>query len=342
MDFRETHNQEEFEALLKKQGYPFTQGFAYGAWHEAMGKKVFRFVGYERQEPVALFQAIRFELPLDKHFLYVPHGPVISQDAPDGTMKAWYARATELLRNQQALFLRFDVSPPERESLLDPIRSRFLAVPKAGYASSSVQPKYEWEIDVAGRSEEELLAKMHPKARYNIELARRKGVRIEIIDTDLERFASVLYGLLKETAQRQGFHLHPEGYYRHILAYASRMKNAFLVLAYEGEMPIAAHLVVVFGKTATYMHGGSSHEHRQLMAPVLAHFEGMKEAHRRGYAAYNLGGVSHNGWYRRWQGITTFKQRLGGRLVSHGILRDIVGKPFWYMLYMLQRKLRSL
>ncbi len=67
------------------------------------------------------------------------------------------------------------------------------------------------------KPEEELLARMKQKTRYNVRLAEKKGVVVEDPPkagrSDSEAL-EIFLKLQKETAQRQGFFVHPNSYYR--------------------------------------------------------------------------------------------------------------------------------
>ncbi len=69
--------------------------------------------------------------------------------------------------------------------------------------------RYTFIIDLA-KSEEELLKNMHQKTRYNIRLAERKGVKVEI-DNSEKAFEEYLK-LTKTTTKRQKFYAHGENY----------------------------------------------------------------------------------------------------------------------------------
>ena len=57
---------------------------------------------------------------------------------------------------------------------------------------------------------------MPPKNRYNIRLAENKGVAIEIIENNFEKYFEDFYNLIERTAKRNNFKLHPEIYYKNI------------------------------------------------------------------------------------------------------------------------------
>ena len=41
-----------------------------------------------------------------------------------------------------------------------------------------------------------------------------------------------------------------------------------------------------------------------------------------------------------WEGISEFKTRFKGEVLTYNDSYDIVGQPFWYILYNLRKKIR--
>ena len=79
-----------------------------------------------------------------------------------------------------------------------------------GYSSDQIQFKNTVLIDL-NPSEEELLARMKQKTRYNIRLAEKKGVTVRVGTKD---DLSMLYKMYAETSVRDGFVIRDEGYYK--------------------------------------------------------------------------------------------------------------------------------
>src|SRR6185436_17850795 len=78
------------------------------------------------------------------------------------------------------------------------------------YSSDQIQFKNTILIDLK-LSEEEMLARMKQKTRYNIRLAEKKGVVVRIgTAEDL----GTLYRMYAETSVRDGFVIRDEGYYQ--------------------------------------------------------------------------------------------------------------------------------
>ena len=95
--------------------------------------------------------------------------------------------------------------------------------------------------------EEELLARMKGKTRYNVRLAARKGVGVE--ETGFEEAWDTFYRLLEGTAERNGFAIRRSHEYLHdsMRAMYDAGQGRFFFAAYEGEL-LAAIFVFTFGE----------------------------------------------------------------------------------------------
>lgn len=124
------------------------------------------------------------------------------------------------------------------------------------------------------KTEEEILAEMKPKWRYNIRLAEKKWVKIfekEKIDENIKIF----YDLMMETTSRDWFFWNSFEYYKIFLENISNSKLLFA--EYEGKI-IAAWIFTFDEKIAIYYYWASTSDKnfRNLMAPYLLQWEAMK------------------------------------------------------------------
>ena len=168
------------------------------------------------------------------------------------------------------------------------------------------------EVDLSGGMAG-VLARMTSKGRYNVGLARRHGVEVEV--TTDPASAARFHPLLAETAARQGFAAEPLCYLMDLAAtlFPARMAAAFFA-TYRGET-LAAAIAVFFGPRATYLYGASRREHREVMAPSALQAAIMASAIDRGCTTYDLYGIDAQGdradhAYRR---LSQFKRQFGGR-----------------------------
>jgi lipid II:glycine glycyltransferase (peptidoglycan interpeptide bridge formation enzyme) len=224
-------------------------------------------------------------------------------------------------------------------------------VPSGARLTIDVNPAQTLITDLT-KSEEELLAGMHEKTRYNIRVAQRHGVDV---DLDHRSFEEV-WPLFSETSSRGAFRLHEKHYYETMLA-SLRGGDVTVFcptcptkpwrsgIGHKTSLPLAATIMVDFGYTRTYLHGASSSQHREFMAPTLLHWRLMLDAKARGLRWYDWWGVAPRGApaSHPWAGISRFKRGFGGEEVSSPGTYDIVTRPARYFLYTLSRQLvRSL
>lgn len=207
------------------------------------------------------------------------------------------------------------------------------------------QPQDEWVIDVRV-DEDELLAQMHSKTRYNIRLAQRKGVTV--IE---KKNADTFWQLNAQTRKRDEFKSHGKEYYDTLIAQPFMSQYT----AMYNDSAIASILCATFGNSMTYVHGASSNEHRNVMAPYLLQWYAMQSARTQQLHWYNMGGVapatekgtqtSFHGYTwdptHRFTGITRFKVGFGGEVRHFPDAIDIVLRPLKYKLFQLARKLKG-
>ncbi|WP_045223212.1 lipid II:glycine glycyltransferase FemX [Desulfonatronum thioautotrophicum] len=169
-------------------------------------------------------------------------------------------------------------------------------------------------VDI-GRPEEEILAGMKPKTRYNIGLAHRKGVTVARADTDnLPAF----YELYCQTARRNGF---PICAYRHFTAlfqaHAQKPGTSellFLLAGHAGNL-LAGAIIAISGRTAVFLHGASATINRRLMGSHALHWAGMQTARSLGCTRYDMGAVSPGvAPDHPFYGLFRFKTGFGGTI----------------------------
>jgi peptidoglycan pentaglycine glycine transferase (the first glycine) len=281
-------------------------------------------------------------LPLGLTLAYVPRGPLANWQQP-AELEALVARLDQLCRARRAICLKWEPDLPD-----DPDCARRLA--SLGFRPSphTVQPRRSLVVDLAG-SEAEVLGRMKQKTRYNIGLARKKGVSARAAGSaaDLERFIT----LMQATGARDGFGIHAPAYYRRAYELFQPGGHCALLLAEYQESPtrepelLAGVMAFAVGGQAWYLYGASSDRERPRMAPYLAQWEAMRWARTQGARWYDLWGVPDEdeaaleaGFEQRHEGlwgVYRFKRGFGGRLVRTIGAWDRVYNPLLYRAYLL-------
>jgi len=286
---------------------------------------------YEIEENYVLLRP----LALGKTFLYAPE--IKLSDLED--IKEFLVKTKEIAQKNNAIFLRLDINEPvSQESILLIKKYKFIK------AFEEIQPEYRQIVSITG-SEEEILAQMKPKGRYNIRLAQKHGVKIQEID-DME----VFYKLFEETARRDGFTIRPKAYFKQMLDDLGKIGYVKLLAAYYQNKPVAAEILSIYKDTASYLYGASANEARQTMAPYLMHWEAIKLSRENGCKFYDLLAVApfdghednsiNKGLGKKYAGITRFKEQFGGEKVRLMGGWDYIYQPFWYKLFKFIEKVR--
>jgi|GEM_PF-221167 len=160
-------------------------------------------------------------------------------------------------------------------------------------------------------SEDEILARMKPKGRYNVRLARKHGVTV-VRDNSYQGLIDFMR-IQRCTAVRKGLAPTAPAYFRSLLTELVPRGQASLFFAEHRGRRLATALVVNFGRRATYLFGGSLLAQRRVMAPSLLHFEIMRRAKASGCEWYDLWGIAPlDKPDHAWQQISEFKRKLGG------------------------------
>ncbi len=314
------------------------QSWAWGEFKSRHGWQATRLLFQEKGEPVAAASVLQRKLPrLPVSILYVPKGPAL-----DWTEASLVERLLDeletLAHRRRALFVKIDPDvyglgeaptfSPRPTCALE--MASLLTARGWCYSSDQIQFCNTLLLDLT-RSEEELLAAMKQKTRYNVRLAARRGVAVRAgTATDLDTF----YRLYAETAQRDGFVIRPAEYYHDAWGTFLTVGLAHLLLAEFAGETVAGLLLFRFGPTAWYMYGASSDRHRQHMPNYLLQWEAIRQAKAVGCTLYDLWGAPDtlDETDPMW-GVVRFKLGLGGELARGLGAWDFPALRVGYRLY---------
>jgi lipid II:glycine glycyltransferase (peptidoglycan interpeptide bridge formation enzyme) len=228
---------------------------------------------------------------------------------------------------KRTLFVRFD--PPLDFTSLDECALWKNSLKRAGRpfrvfcADTDVQPPDTVLLDLT-LSENELLAQMKTKWRYNIGLAKKKGVTVNCFENSeaLQIFDS-FYTLFRETAQRDGIAVHSRAYYESLFFQADAAHNGAIsaprirlyIAEHEGEA-IAAIITLFLPREAVYLYGASANRKRSLMAPQLLQWQAITDAKKAGSAVYDFYGIPPiDDENHPMHGLYRFKTGFGGTII---------------------------
>jgi len=272
--------------------------------------------------------------------LYAPKGPLL-RNWDDRDLREKVLSHLKIIANKEgAIFIKIDPDvplgggiPDADGSIDDPVGFELEEVLRThGWQSSDDQIQFRNTalIDLTP-PEDEILARMKQKTRYNVRLAGRKGVSVRPGTAD---DFDLLYKMYAETSVRDGFVIRSGDYYK--VLWRTFLEAGMLeplIAEVEGG-PVAAVVIFRFAERAYYMHGMSRATHRNKMPNYLLQWEAMRRAKDTGCKIYDLWGApevfdeSDSMW-----GVFRFKQGLGGEVQRTIGAYDLPVKPLYYKLY---------
>lgn len=270
---------------------------------------------------------------------YIPRGPLINWDNP-----AYRARVLDdlasIARRKRLVFLKIDPeiilstdntlgSPSPELPIGREIRDE-LCERGWKYSPEQIQFKNTMMLDLSG-SEEDWLARMKQKTRYNIRLAVRNGVTIRKAGLD---DLPMLYHMFAETANRDGFVIRPKDYYLDVWTKFINAGMAEGLIAEFDGTTLAGLVFFYLGSRAWYVYGMSTDKYREKMPNYLLQWEAMRSARKQGCLVYDLWGApdildQKDPMY----GVYRFKEGLGAGMVRTIGAWDYPIRPLWYFMY---------
>lgn len=281
------------------------------------------------------FLVLRSPLSSEVDIAYVPFGPELAPDIED--MGSFLERLSQELRpllGARCAFIRWDL-PWEAVHARDPRNFsasgdwqgpplRHLRELRMNLgtdeqnlwkAPRDILPPDTILIDLQA-SEEEILARMHAKTRYNVRLAGRRGVVVTEGDiTDLKKW----YELYLETTTRHGVPAMSLAHLQTIFEERDHASSAVvtkLLLASVDGVMVAGIVVALAPSRATYLYGASTREHRELMGSYAVQWAAIRAAKAHGCLEYDLFGTApRRGAEHPLANVHRFKEGFGGELV---------------------------
>jgi peptidoglycan pentaglycine glycine transferase (the first glycine) len=270
-------------------------------------------------------------LPFGVKMAYIPKGPIGQE---------WSRLINEIddyCKRNRIIFLKIEPDD-QAKGLRNALKS-----PDTLPSPQSIQPRRSMVIDLNGNPEF-ILTRMKQKTRYNIGLARKKGVIVRPWN-DLSGF----HRMMLTTGERDIFGVHSASYYQKAYELFHPAGACELLAAeHEGDI-LAALMVFSAGSRAWYFYGASSDIKRNLMPTYLLQWEAMLWAKMNDCTQYDLWGIPdfdeeylENHFNERsdglW-GVYRFKRGFGGSITRSLGAYDRIYAKLFYKLYRLTIKL---
>lgn len=304
----------------------FLQDWDWGDFQKSRGKHVVRYalveepVGNGNKEEIVFFgQGIKERIG-SRSYIFFPYGPAAKQSGDYNKKLRYFAQELKKA-DKDIVFLRIE---PQG----------WLQLPYRDIVPSVNLNPHKTLILNIRRGDDEILAGMHHKTRYNIKVAQRHGVEIKVLDK--------LPGkdnIFLQTVNRAGIRGFPDDYYEHMVRYFATGKNIgarMYCAMHEGDL-LAANIMLWWNKTAVYLFGGSTENKRNMMAPYLLHWQAMQDARAAGMEKYDFWGIETDPEHP-WHGFSRFKLGFGGEISEYCGTHDFIYKRAWYNVYTILRK----
>ncbi len=307
-------------------------------WKDAGGRPVAAAMLLKKAIPMGGFAA-RLSL------LYIPKGPLM--DWNDAELRTRVLNDLQTLaRRHGAVFVKMDpdvvlgTGVPGREDAAEDASGQTVLADLNRrdwrFSSDQIQFCNTVLLDLTP-PEDELLARMKQKTRYNIRLAEKKGV---VVRAGTPADLPMLYQMYAETSVRDGFVIRDQAYYQTVWQTFMQPSTAqggpsaeSLVAEVEGE-PVAGLFLFHFAGRAYYLYGMSRDIQREKMPTYLLQWEAMRRAKAASCSVYDLWGApdvfdaSDGLW-----GVFRFKEGLGGQVVRTLGAWDYAPNAVTYGLY---------
>ncbi len=336
---------EHLDAIRSRPSVSFLQT---PAWAEVKNEWRGESIGWFDGETIVGSALVLYrQLPKVKRYLaYLPEGPDI--DWSDDDLERWLTPMAAHLKKQGAFGIR--MGPPVvtrrwragtiKQAIADPVLTALSDVPaderdesalavatrltalgwkelptEGGFSAG--QPKFNFQVPLAGRTEDDVLAGMNQLWRRNIKKAAKAGVEVTTgTRDDLVDFHRVY----AETAERDHFTPRPLSYFERMwdALTAEEADRIVLYLArHEGDL-VAATTMVRVGEHAWYSYGASTTAKRDVRGSNAVQWQMMRDALAAGAATYDMRGITETlDPADSHVGLIQFKVGTGGEAVEY-------------------------
>lgn len=316
----------EYEAFIKshRQGH-FCQSHMWGAQKTAWDFQAIAVRGADGAIKGAMGIMIRKAPIFPASMLYICRGPVCDLDDHD-TLAQLMEGAKALAKERRGYIIKID--PPvsiENKAFAAELESFGFQCLGTGKNFEGVQPRFVMQLEVEGKTEEELLASFTQSHRRKVRTGGKKGVQIRVCGQEMiPEFTRIMV----ETGLRDNFVTRDEKYFSNMLKNLG--EHCRLYMAFLGDEAIAGTLAIWFGDKVWYLYGASANVHRETMPNYSLQWEMIRWAVEKGCRIYDFRGVSgdldeSNPLY----GLYKFKKGFNSQLVEFMGEYDLVISPFW-------------
>jgi peptidoglycan pentaglycine glycine transferase (the first glycine) len=278
------------ETVDKFQGHP-QQLWGWGETKAMHGWSVDRVILDADGSTVGCAQLLVRRLPFPfRALVYIPRGPMCAVDNTQAVLNS-LADYAALRHRGVALSIEPDW---DRDSAFAG------AVAGAGFRESSntVLIPRTLILDL-GRTDDELMAEMSKSTRANIRKAMRSDVEFRKVRSDIE--LEQVLAIYHDTAERAGFGIHEDQYYRDI--FRNLADASPIIAAFAGGQMLAFTWLARSGSTAFELYGGVSAEGQKQRVNYGVKWAALQAMREDGCSRYDFNGLLNDG-------ISDFKKQF--------------------------------
>ena len=283
ISMRQCADREEWDDYIIDNGGHPLQLWGWGNVKAAHGWKVDRVFIENGDHILGAAQLLIKKLPGPfRALVYVPRGPVVLEEnrAEVLTQLAEYAKLT---------FKPVAIS-------IEPDWTTIPGVTGWKKADNTILIPRTLILDLT-KTEDELLAVMSKKTRQYIRKSATDGVVVKRVKTEAQ--LDQCLAIYRQTADRAGFALHGDQYYKDIFRQLGDHSPVFA--AFHSEKIVAFLWPVISGTTLFELYGGMNDEGQLLRANYTLKWEVIRTMKEWGLERYDMNGLLNDG-------VSTFKQ----------------------------------
>lgn len=280
--------------IIDSGGHPL-QLWGWGAVKAAHGWKVERVFVEQGDRIIAAAQLLIKTLPIGfRSLAYIPRGPVVPDTQDRAEVLEALASYAKVTYKPVAITVE-----PDWQTMPDTLGWK--------QANNTILIPRTLILDLR-KSEDELLSGMSKKTRQYIRKSAGDGVEVRRIKTATELDACL--AIYKQTAQRAGFALHDDQYYRDIFSELGDHSPVFA--AFHSEKVVAFLWPVISGLTLFELYGGMNDEGQRLRANYVLKWEVIRTMKEWGLERYDMNGLLNDGVSTFKQGFSDHEDMLAG------------------------------
>ncbi len=314
------------------------QSWEWGEFRKSTGLDLVRLGHFDGNKLVMAYQLTFHPVPVFKQTIgYLPKGPLPNKEMLKALADLAKTKGAAFIKIEPNVIVSWDAKNKDNSELKNASDS----MKKIGLTKSnkSLFTQYNFLVDLS-KSRDAILAGFHQKTRYNIGVAQKKGV--EVYESTKDEDFEIYLKLYFDTTKRQKYFGHTPQYHKKVWGILKPSGMARVLIAKYQKKPLVAWMLFNFGDTLYYPYGGSSSEHRDVMASNLVAFEAIAMGKTMGLKYFDMWGAlgPDANDSDPWFGFHRFKAGYGPMHVEYMGTYDLILKPALYNTLNIADKVR--